>query len=286
MASAGVLNRKQIIYRLREFMLDQPSVRFAYLYGSRALGFARPDSDVDVAAYFEPNGDVAPELSLEAELRRKLGLLVQVINLNERPADQFFRKVLPKALVIKDSPERVQWEQERGAVAGEDMGTREDYLAFALDTMSEKNGKLREALPLLDEIDLNQVKSGDMRLIQSFLGAFFLVFQPLGTIAHRMANFCHLTKQVPTPTDLKGQIRFLIEQLEIDPVAAEPLHKMTNIRNKVAHAYWNLTEQELTDSELHSACALLKDLIQRLDSFITSAREQMRATKSQVNNFS
>lgn len=268
-----VLNRKQIIYRLREIMLDQASVRFAYLYGSRALGFERPDSDVDVAAYFEANGDVAPELDLEADLKRELGLPVQVIDLSDRAADNFFRKVLPRAVVIKESPERTTWEKERGIMASEDMGTVEDYLKLTLNALREKNAKLREALPLLDRVDLGEVKKGDLSVVQDFLGAFFLFFEPLEAIARRMANYVHWTTKQPVPTELKEQIHLLANQVGLDEVAAAPLIKFANVRNKVAHAYWNLKEEELSNSDLRAGRKVLEEMTRRVEAFIAAARE-------------
>jgi len=269
-----VLEREQVVQKLHAFLKTQAAVRFAYLYGSWALGYARPDSDVDIAAFFAKDSDTAPEWSLQEELTRRLGLRVEVINLNERPAAAFFAKVLPTALAVKDAPDRAQWEQEIGKMAKEEPGSLEDYLAFVLDAMSEKNAKLREALPLLDEVDLDQVKRGDLHVVQDFLGAFFMIFEPVEALARRMANYVHLTKGMSVPTDLKGQIHLLIEQIGIDLATAEPLNKLANVRNKLAHAYWNLTEEELATSDVRAARALLGDLSRRVDSFIATARKQ------------
>lgn len=173
-----VLTPNRVAERLRALLEREPGVCFAYLYGSHAFGYARPESDVDVAAFFAEEADRGPELGLQARLTRELGARVEVINLNERPAAEFFRRVLPTALVLKDAPERIGWEREQGAMATKEPGTPEDYLAFVLDSMHEKNAALQQALPFLDEIDLDRVRQGELKEIRGFLGAFLLVFQP------------------------------------------------------------------------------------------------------------
>lgn len=197
----AVLDRERIVDALGAFLAQYPEVRFAYLYGSRAFGYARPDSDVDIAAYFNVDPPHAPEL--EPDLARRLGLHVQVINLNERPAADFFLKALPTAVVIKDSPERVRWEKETGGMVRKKKVTQKDYLMCALDAMEEKNARLCKALPLLDTIDLDRVRRDDMPAVQSFLGAFFTVFEPLESIARRMANDVAKSSRAKNQTDAR-----------------------------------------------------------------------------------
>lgn len=269
--SVQVLERERILEKLRAFFADEASVQFVYLYGSRALGFERPDSDVDIAAYFSVDPLHAPEL--EPDLTRQLGHNVQVINLNERSAVEFFMKVLPTAVVIKDSPERVEWEKEIGQTAGEKKVTQEDYLVFALDAMSEKNTKLREAISFLDQTDLTAVKRGESEAVRNFLGAFILVFQPLESIARRVASYGHLTKRVSTPEKTKEQILFVGEQLGISNGDMEPLIKVAGVRNQVMHAFWYLKESELTNDDIKAARRVLEELTKRLDAFVVAARK-------------
>lgn len=272
-----ILNRNQIIYRLREFMLDQPSVRFAYLYGSRALGFERLDSDVDIAAYFDPNGDIAPEMTLQEKLSHELSLPVVVINLNERPAAEFFKRVLPRAKVIKDSPDRAAWEQGREVMSEEEHGTIEDYLMFTLDDMGEKNAKVREALPLFEGFDMDEVRRGNLQAAQKFLGAFFIVFQPFELLAHRMSNYLHWTARLDEPERLRGQITLLCTQLGFDESSTATLDKLAKVRNKIAHAYWTAKEEELGNDDIKAARQILGEMTQRVDAFIAAARAQVRS---------
>jgi len=137
-------------------------------------------------------------------------------------------------------------------MAGEEQGTLEDYLTFILDSLSEKNAKLREAMPLLDQIDLEQVKQGDLELASSFIGKFFVVFQPLEAITRRTANYVHLTQKTDIPTELKPQITLLGKTIGMDDAAMEPLRRFAGVRNKLAHAYWNLTDEELTTADVRA----------------------------------
>lgn len=279
----AVLERERIVDALGAFLAQYPEVRFAYLYGSRALGFERPDSDVDVAAYFDANGDIAPEMTLQDRLSNELALPVVVVNLNERPAANFFKKVLPKAIVIKDSPDRAGWEEGRGVMSSEDRGTIEDYLLVTLEAMSEKNVVLREDLPSLEKVDLDLVKRGNKDAIYYFLGIFMAVFQPLESLARRMANYLHWTARQDEPKEFRDQIKLLGAQLGLDDAAIATLDKFAKVRNKVAHAYWNLKEDELSNSDLRDGHRILEELTRRVDAFVASARSDVATLGSAKN---
>lgn len=84
-------------------VLRRHGARFAYLFGSRATGRARPDSDVDVAAYF---GENAPA-SFDVLLPHGVDLLV----LDGAPLELRGRVSLEGKLLFEDDPvSRVRWE--------------------------------------------------------------------------------------------------------------------------------------------------------------------------------
>jgi predicted nucleotidyltransferase len=82
--------------------LRQAGARFGLLHGSRARGTARPDSDVDVAAWW---ADGAPS-SFEVLLPPRVDLLV----LNGAPLELAGRIALEGVLLFDDDPAaRVHW---------------------------------------------------------------------------------------------------------------------------------------------------------------------------------
>jgi uncharacterized protein len=84
-------------------VLRRAGARFAYLYGSRASGSHRPESDIDVAAYF---GDQPPE-SFEILLPPGVDLLV----LDHAPLELAGRVAVGGRLIFEEDPvARVRWE--------------------------------------------------------------------------------------------------------------------------------------------------------------------------------
>ena len=84
-------------------VLRQAGARFAYLHGSRASGGHRPESDIDIAAYF---GDRPPQ-SFEVLLTPGVDLLV----LDRAPLELAGRVAVGGKLLYDDDPvARVRWE--------------------------------------------------------------------------------------------------------------------------------------------------------------------------------
>ncbi len=75
--------------RIRQFMSTQEDVVAAYLFGSRAEGRARPQSDVDIAVLLADTLDsetrLFRRLRLGADLEKLLGCPVDLVVLNDAP---------------------------------------------------------------------------------------------------------------------------------------------------------------------------------------------------------
>jgi len=82
--------------------LRAAGARFALLHGSRAAGTARPDSDVDVAAWWAAD----PPVSFEVDVPEGVDLLV----LNDAPLELAGPVAQDGILVFDDDPPaRVRW---------------------------------------------------------------------------------------------------------------------------------------------------------------------------------
>lgn len=84
-------------------VLRQAGARFAYLHGSRASGRHRPDSDIDIAAYFGGR----PPSSFEVLLPPGVDLLV----LDDAPLELAGRVAVGGRLLFEDDQvARIRWE--------------------------------------------------------------------------------------------------------------------------------------------------------------------------------
>ena len=75
-----VLRAWPLLGRLRSLLRTERNVRFALLFGSRARGDERPDSDIDLLVDLD-EGTLARRMDLANRLEAKLGLPVQTVTL-------------------------------------------------------------------------------------------------------------------------------------------------------------------------------------------------------------
>jgi predicted nucleotidyltransferase len=100
--------------RIADLFRDRSDVVAVYLFGSRARGTARHDSDIDVAVLFDrhppPRLD-GPRIVLEGELERVLGRAVDLVVLNDAAADLRVRVLRDgRVLVDRDRGRRIAFE--------------------------------------------------------------------------------------------------------------------------------------------------------------------------------
>lgn len=93
-----------LLDRLRGVLAAGPRLRFAILFGSRARGRARPDSDIDVAILPEDSAlSLMEEHTLAAELERVAGAPVDLVRIDHAPAALKWR-IARDAVVLSSSP--------------------------------------------------------------------------------------------------------------------------------------------------------------------------------------
>ncbi len=93
-------------------LLADAGVRFAYLFGSRATGRHRPDSDADLAVLIERPLTLMAEARLSVDLARALGVpAVDLVDLRRAPL-RLLGRILGEGRVIhgRDDAARVEFE--------------------------------------------------------------------------------------------------------------------------------------------------------------------------------
>ncbi|HMB54817.1 MAG TPA: nucleotidyltransferase domain-containing protein [Thermoanaerobaculia bacterium] len=109
------MHRAELVTRLEDLLRQEPDGLIAvYLYGSRARDTARDDSDVDLGVlYTEPPARRfgGPPDRLAESLERELRTEVQVVVLNDAPADLVHRVLRDGVLVLEtDRSARIRFE--------------------------------------------------------------------------------------------------------------------------------------------------------------------------------
>ncbi len=96
---------EEVIEHIRD-VLEQARVDFALLFGSRAEGTARGDSDIDIAYW-------GPDDLDEWDLRGRLPGSVDLVDLRSAP-DYLSGRIAMTGIVILDAdpPTRVRWQAE------------------------------------------------------------------------------------------------------------------------------------------------------------------------------
>ncbi|MGH7571039.1 MAG: type VII toxin-antitoxin system MntA family adenylyltransferase antitoxin [Gemmatimonadota bacterium] len=95
------LSADEVLSKLRAALMAEADVLFAYLFGSVAKGHPGPRSDVDVAVWFEENGEIVDRaLALEAAIEREIDSPVNVVALNEAPLGLSFNALRSGRLIL------------------------------------------------------------------------------------------------------------------------------------------------------------------------------------------
>ena len=96
---------KQKIKPIIELLNKQPHIIFAYLFGSKAKGYANERSDWDIAIYITESikeNSLWPAFELEAQLSRAVKATVQVTILNTPLPPVFAFEILKDGVILID----------------------------------------------------------------------------------------------------------------------------------------------------------------------------------------
>lgn len=116
--------------RLRAALARVPSVSVALLFGSRARGRARPDSDIDIAILPAPEGlSTVDEDQLALELERAAGLPVDLVRLDSAAPSLRWRVARDGVVLYSHPPHAASRFLAREAIAHDaDRELREEAM--------------------------------------------------------------------------------------------------------------------------------------------------------------
>lgn len=93
--------------RLRHALAARPAIVCAWLFGSRARGGARPDSDIDIAVLLidDPSGRLPDSaIALAGELEDEIGASLDLVIANRAPPDLVHRVMRDGVLLLDRAP--------------------------------------------------------------------------------------------------------------------------------------------------------------------------------------
>lgn len=130
-----MVSAADITRRLQSF----DEVLFGLLFGSRADGTPRPDSDLDVAVYLEPSMTGRQRWATRLKLQAALGELgrADVVVLNDAPPLLAHQALLGKPLGIRDRQSYVRFFVRTLALAEDERHYRELHRAARLRRLRE-----------------------------------------------------------------------------------------------------------------------------------------------------
>ena len=124
---------------LADRLSGHPEVLFALLFGSRASGRARPDSDTDLGIFLSP--DLTAQERWEARLRIQADLeilgAVDVVVLNDAPPLLAHRALLGDPILVKDRKAYVRYFVRTLAGAEDERHWREVHRKARLERLRE-----------------------------------------------------------------------------------------------------------------------------------------------------
>lgn len=234
-------------------ILHDRGILAAYVFGSRAKGTARPDSDVDVGYYMLPGHQPLSgreELELAARLGDRISHEVDFRGLDRAPLDVRGR-IAEESIRIysRDEPARVRLEADLLS-RYHDYKSDEPRVERLLDRVRQYHqelGRLGSLGPdeFLDDPD----KVGSAKY------HFVVVIEA----AIDLANHVVASEGLRVPRDNAGSFAVLVEAGILPKKRQARFRRMAAFRNRLVHVYWDVDDRLVYDS--------LHDSLDDLDAF-------------------
>jgi len=133
-----------MMFKEIEEIFRKHGVVLAYLFGSRAKGLERKDSDYDIAVLFNRNVTIIDEIKLALDIADKLKLPIETIDITAlNKADLLFKaRILREGIPIYVSDEdmRRRWERKTYLKI---LSTIDLYKIYTTRMLKKRKSKLR-----------------------------------------------------------------------------------------------------------------------------------------------
>ena len=97
---------------LKNYLIANDNVVFAYLFGSYAKGVQTAKSDVDLAIYLDDNR-LDMQLQINYELSKILRKDVDLVILNNVKNMYLLESIFRDSVILKDNPKRIDFELQK-----------------------------------------------------------------------------------------------------------------------------------------------------------------------------
>ena len=236
----------ELCRKLETLLGADERVAFAYLFGSRAGGWARADSDVDLAVSYAHPISLWDALRLQENLAEAVGLPVQIVSLNDGIRPCMLQAILEQGVIVKHSSQREQWTRRVAALLRKrEEEMKKDVRRPLLASVKEKIHLLRQVLPKLKAVNLQKALDGDIDEQARFLGLFMMVYEATEAAIRKVASLQALAEKGKPPVNLTRALEKVRRPLNLSEETVAVLRVLNPLRSTLAHAYWEINTEVL-----------------------------------------
>jgi len=267
---------EQELAKLSAYFAQNDSVVLAFLFGSRAQGRERVQSDWDIAVYLKEENE-ATENAIWRDVEKLLGAEVDLVVLNRTPATlawEIIRKGTP--LAIKD----------RNVYLDQLLGTSDEAERFIEDMQEYYNIYQRSAsLNEIDRLRLTRIITFLEEEIKDYAVFSTLSWkeysenrskkreverwiEQLITAVVDIAKTIVASEHKETPATYRETVEVLGTIKPFDQTLTQDLALWTRVRNILAHEYLDLRWKNI-DGFIHKTEPMLRELVEKTKLFMT-----------------